>query len=129
MQKLDEMNCPCCSGKTYENCCEPYHLGKDLPQTPEQLMRSRFTAFALVLTNYLVETTHSSTQKDNDFSDIEDWAKSNKWLKLEIVFAKENKVRFRAFYQDKNNEIYEHDELSTFAQENGKWFYVDGEFY
>ena len=129
MQKLDEMNCPCCSGKTYENCCEPYHLGKDLPQTPEQLMRSRYTAFALVLTNYLVETTHFSTRKDNDFSDIEDWAKSNKWLKLEIVFAKENKVRFRAFYQDKNNEIYEHDELSTFVQENGKWFYVDGEFY
>ena len=129
MQKLDEMNCPCCSGKNYENCCEPYHLGKKLPQTPEQLMRSRYTAFALVLTNYLVETTHSSTQKDNDFSDIEDWAKSNKWLKLEIVFAKDNKVRFRAFYQDKNNEIYEHDELSTFTQENGKWFYVDGEFY
>ena len=129
MQKLDEMNCPCCSGKTYENCCEPYHLGKDLPQTPEQLMRSRYTAFTSVLTNYLVETTHSSTQKDNDFSDIEDWAKSNKWLKLEIAFAKENKVRFRAFYQDKNNEIYEHDELSTFTQENGKWFYVDGEFY
>ncbi|MEG0189045.1 MAG: YchJ family protein [Algoriella sp.] len=129
MQKLDEMNCPCCSGKTYENCCKPYHLGKDLPQTPEQLMRSRYTAFALFLTNYLVETTHSSTQKFNDFSDIEDWAKSNKWLKLEIVFAKDNKVRFRAFYQDKNNEIYEHDELSTFAQENGKWFYVDGEFY
>ena len=129
MQKLDEMNCPCCSGKNYENCCEPYHLGKDLPQTPEQLMRSRYTAFTSVLTNYLVETTHSSTQKDNDFSDIEDWAKSNKWLKLEIVFAKENKVRFRAFYQDKNNEIYEHDELSTFTQENGKWFYVDGEFY
>ena len=123
------MNCPCCSGKNYENCCEPYHLGKKLPQTPEQLMRSRYTAFALVLTNYLVETTHSSTQKDNDFSDIEDWAKSNKWLKLEIAFAKENKVRFRAFYQDKNNEIYEHDELSTFAQENGKWVYVDGEFY
>ena len=129
MQKLDEMNCPCCSGKNYENCCEPYHLGKKLPQTPEQLMRSRYTAFALVLTNYLVETTHSSTQKDNDFSDIEDWAKSNKLLKLEIVFAKDNKVRFRAFYQDKNNEIYEHDELSTFTQENGKWFYVDGEFY
>ena len=129
MQKLDEMNCPCCSGKNYENCCEPYHLGTKLPQTPEQLMRSRYTAFALVLTNYLVETTHSSTQKDNDFSDIEDWAKSNKWLKLEIVFTKENKVRFRAFYQDRNNEIYEHDELSTFTQENGKWFYVDGEFY
>ena len=123
------MNCPCCSGKEYKNCCEPFHLNKELPKTPEELMRSRYAAFAMVLPEYLVDTTHSSTQKDNDFSDIEDWAKSNKWLKLEIVFAKDNKVRFRAFYQDKNNEIYEHDELSTFAQENGKWFYVDGEFY
>ena len=123
------MNCPCGSGKTYQNCCEPYHTEKEIPQTPEQLMRSRYTAFAMVLPEYLVDTTHSSTQKDNDFSDIEDWAKSNKWLKLEIVFTKENKVRFRAFYQDRNNEIYEHDELSTFTQENGKWFYVDGEFY
>ena len=123
------MNCPCGSGKTYQNCCEPYHTEKEIPQTPEQLMRSRYTAFAMVLPEYLVDTTHSSSQKDNDFSDIEDWAKSNKWLKLEIVFAKDNKVRFRAHYKDKVGEIYEHDELSTFVQENGKWFYVDGEFY
>lgn len=123
------MNCPCCSGKTYENCCEPFHLAKENPENPEQLMRSRYTAFAKVLTDYLVETTHFSTQKLHDAKDIEDWAKSNKWLKLEIVFAKDDKVRFRAFYQDQKGDIYEHDELSTFKQENGKWFYVDGEFY
>ena len=123
------MNCPCGSGKTYQNCCEPYHTEKEIPKTPEQLMRSRYTAFAMVLPEYLVDTTHSSTQKNNGFSDIEDWAKSNIWLKLEIVFAKDNKVRFRAYYKDKVGEIYEHDELSTFVQENGKWFYVDGEFY
>ncbi|MBO6211413.1 YchJ family protein [Algoriella sp.] len=123
------MNCPCCSGKPYENCCEPFHLAKENPENPEQLMRSRYTAFAKVLTDYLVETTHFSTQKLHDAKDIEDWAKSNKWLKLEIVFAKDDKVRFRAFYQDQKGDIYEHDELSTFKQENGKWFYVDGEFY
>ena len=123
------MNCPCCSGKEYKNCCEPFHLNKELPKTPEELMRSRYAAFAMVLPEYLVDTTHSSTQKNNDFSDIEDWAKSNIWLKLEIVFAKDNNVRFRAYYKDKVGEIYEHDELSTFVQENGKWFYVDGEFY
>lgn len=123
------MNCPCCSGKPYENCCEPFHLAKENLENPEQLMRSRYTAFAKVLTDYLVETTHFSTQKFHDAKDIEDWAKSNKWLKLEIVFAKDDKVRFRAFYQDQKGDIYEHDELSTFKQENGKWFYVDGEFY
>ena len=126
---MNKMNCPCCSGKEYATCCEPFHLNIELPKTPEELMRSRYAAFAMVLPEYLVDTTHSSTQKDNDFSDIEDWVKSNKWLKLEIVFAKDNKVRFRAYYQDKQGEIYEHDELSTFVQENGKWFYVDGEFY
>ncbi|SFN55972.1 SEC-C motif-containing protein [Algoriella xinjiangensis] len=123
------MNCPCCSGKPYENCCEPFHLAKENPENPEQLMRSRYTAFAKVLTDYLVETTHFSTQKLHDAKDIENWAKSNKWLKLEIVFAKDDKVRFRAFYQDQKGDIYEHDELSTFKKENGKWFYLDGEFY
>ncbi|WP_413533021.1 YchJ family protein [Empedobacter brevis] len=123
------MNCPCCSGKEYKNCCESFHLNKELPKTPEELMRSRYAAFSLVLPEYLMDTTHKSTRKNNDFSDIEDWAKSNKWLKLEIVFAKDNKVRFRAYYQYKKGEIYEHDELSTFVQENGKWFYVDGVFY
>lgn len=123
------MNCPCCSGKNYENCCEPYHLKKETPKTPEELMRSRYTAFAKVLTDYLVETTHSSVRKLHYPNEIEEWAKSNKWLKLEIIFAKDDKVRFRAYYQDKKGEIYEHDELSAFVQENGKWFYVDGEFY
>ena len=123
------MNCPCCSGKTYENRREPFHLAKENAKNPEQLMRLRYTAFAKVLTDYLVETTHFSTQKLHDAKDTEDWAKSNKWLKLEIVFAKDDKVRFRAFYQDQKGDIYEHDELSTFKQENGKWLYVDGEFY
>ncbi|MDM1073981.1 hypothetical protein HX001_15955 [Empedobacter brevis] len=123
------MNCPCCSGKNYENCCEPFHLKKETPKTPEELMRSRYTAFAKVLTDYLVETTHSSVRKLHYPNEIEEWAKSNKWLKLEIIFAKDDKVRFRAYYQDQKGEIYEHDELSAFVQENGKWFYVDGEFY
>ena len=123
------MNCPCCSGKNYENCCEPFHLKKETPKTPEELMRSRYTAFAKVLTDYLVETTHSSVRKLHYPNEIEEWAKSNKWLKLEIIFAKDDKVRFMAYYQDQKGEIYEHDELSAFVQENGKWFYVDGEFY
>jgi len=55
------MNCPCCSGKEYKNCCEPFHLNKELPKTPEELMRSRYAAFAMVLPEYLVDTTHSKS--------------------------------------------------------------------
>lgn len=42
------MNCPCCSEKTYEECCKPYHNGEKNALTAEALMRSRFSAFGLL---------------------------------------------------------------------------------
>ena len=41
------MNCSCCSGKLYEECCEPFHSKKEFPKTAEELMRSRYAAFAI----------------------------------------------------------------------------------
>lgn len=122
------MNCPCCSGKKYKDCCEPYHLNKELPLFPEELMRSRYTAFALHLIDYLVNTTHVSQRPYHSKKEIEQWAKSNKWLKLEIVKTWDNFVHFKAFYQDSLSDVYEHEELSTFKKEGEKWFYVDGQF-
>lgn len=122
------MDCPCCSGKKYTVCCESYHLNKALPVLPEELMRSRYTAFALHLVDYLVNTTHSSQRPYHSKKEIEQWAKENKWLKLDIVKAWDNFVHFKAYHQDKLGDVYEHEELSTFKKEGEKWFYVDGKF-
>ncbi|WP_130537358.1 hypothetical protein [Thiomicrorhabdus indica] len=40
-------HCPCHSGKSYEQCCRLFHLDFYQAQTAEDLMRSRFTAFAI----------------------------------------------------------------------------------
>ena len=60
--------CPCDSGQTYVQCCGPWHQGLGLgvfAPTPEALMRSRYSAFALGLVDYLTATWHPSTPATN----------------------------------------------------------------
>jgi SEC-C motif-containing protein len=52
-------DCPCHSGARYAACCGRYHAGTSAAPTPEALMRSRYSAFALGLGSYLVETLAS----------------------------------------------------------------------
>lgn len=123
-----ETNCYCCSGIDFTKCCEPILNGKQLAQIPEQLMRSRYTAFATQNADYLVATTHISTRKQHNKKDILDWSKSNTWLKLSVQETTLNRVRFKAYYRDENGIEHVHHEYSNFKQEGEQWFYVDGSF-
>ena len=51
-----QQTCPCGKG-SYTQCCEPLHLGTAKALTAEQLMRSRYSAFALQQIDYIVQTT------------------------------------------------------------------------
>ncbi|WP_374461260.1 YchJ family protein [Chryseobacterium taeanense] len=123
------MNCPCCSGKTYEECCKPYHSGEKYAPTAEALMRSRFSAFAIPNGDYLMETTLPSKRKYHSKKDLQEWGEINTWTKLEIVNKPAvNKVEFKAFYIDENGDPQIHHELSTFKMIRNRWFYTTGEF-
>lgn len=123
------MNCPCCSGKTYEECCKPYHTKEKFAPTAEALMRSRFSAFAIPNGKYLMETTSPSKRQFHNTKDLQEWGEINKWTKLEIVNKPSmNKVEFKAFYTDENGEKHVHHELSTFKMIQNRWFYVSGKF-
>lgn len=50
--------CPCTSGKRYGDCCAPLHDGAREPQEGEELVRSRYAAFALGKIDYLIKTLH-----------------------------------------------------------------------
>lgn len=51
--------CPCDSGLLYASCCAPYHQTPKTPApTPVALMRSRYSAYALGLVDYLMQTIH-----------------------------------------------------------------------
>ena len=122
------MNCYCGSNLLFDNCCQPYISGKQKTPTAEALMRSRYAAFACGAADYLVATTHVSTRKHHKKSDILDWSKSNQWLKLEVLSSTETTVTFKAYYLDYQLKAQIHFEKSTFVEENGNWFYVDGEY-
>lgn len=92
------------------------------------LMKSRYSAYATHQADYLVATTHSSERKYYSREEILKWATTNKWQKLEIISFTETTVEFKAYFIDENNVSQVHYEFSTFKQENGSWFYVDGKF-
>ncbi len=127
------MNCYCCSGCEFEVCCQPFIGGTAKPATALILMRSRYTAYAIHEVEYILRTTHPSTRKFHDRKSIEQWAKSSRWQKLEIVSTtdgdssdKHGTVEFKAYYLDENYQLQIHHENSNFRKELGKWFFVDG---
>ena len=121
--------CYCGSERSFENCCKPFIEGIQFPKTPEQLMRSRYSAYVLQNANYLMATTHVSQRKYYFVSEILQWAKSNTWVKLEVITAHENRVEFKAYFLDEKLQAQIHHEYSTFQLENEIWYYVDGEFF
>lgn len=127
------MNCYCCSGEKFADCCQPFIEQTAKPPTAEALMRSRFSAYATGAVEYIVRSTHPSTRKFHDAEFIENWAESSVWQKLEIVAKiegeakdKRGTVEFKAYFLDADREPQIHHELSNFQKELGRWFFVDG---
>ena len=122
-------NCYCGYANTFENCCKPLINSIKSVKSAEELMRSRYSAYCTQEADYLVNTTHLSTRKFHKKAAILDWSQSNNWLKLEVIVATETIVEFKAYYLNENFKATNHHERSRFKNENGTWFYVDGDFF
>lgn len=120
--------CFCGSAIPFQECCQKYIDGTEKAPTALALMKSRYSAYASHQVDYLWNTTHSSQRKHYSKADILHWATVNQWQKLEIIASTENTVEFKAYFLDENKINQIHHEFSTFMQENGSWFYVDGKF-
>ncbi|WP_196139767.1 YchJ family protein [Aliikangiella sp. G2MR2-5] len=125
--------CHCCSGKEFTACCEPFLTKQKQPETAEQLMRSRYTAFKLGSINYLIDTLAPEKRKSDDKEKLTQVIEGTQWLGLKVVTTEKGKkrdiegvVEFVAFYQDGSFEqLHEH---SKFIKHDSKWFYLEGEF-
>jgi len=120
------LQCYCCSGKKYNDCCEPYITGVQKAPAAEALMRSRYSAYVVHNADYLYSTTAPRERRHHSKAAILEWAKSNQWLKLEVLKATKNTVEFKAYYLDNLLRAQVHHEKSTFENENGCWYYVTG---
>ena len=62
-------DCPCGTGLRYSECCKPIHKGLREAADAVELMRSRYSAYARSLVDYIIKTTHPdnpSYKKDRD---------------------------------------------------------------
>ncbi|NGX55804.1 MAG: hypothetical protein K1060chlam5_00031 [Candidatus Anoxychlamydiales bacterium] len=126
--------CPCHSKKLYKNCCKTYHEGT-LAKNALQLMRSRYSAYALNLVDYIIKTTsleNPSYKVDlKKFSEeVLEFCLKTKFEDLKILdfFEKENfaTVTFKA-YLFQNNQDISFVEKSYFEKVNNRWLYKYGE--
>ncbi len=129
------LKCPCGSDLKYKKCCKLFHDGK-IPKNALELMRSRYSAYALHVTSYIIDTTH---KKNIDFNEdkvswaheIEDFSNQTRFVKLKVIDYKDGDIEafvtFKAslFSVDFDTSFTE---TSKFIKEDGRWYYLSGKF-
>lgn len=125
--------CPCTSKSTFDKCCEPYLTGRKLPESPEKLMRSRFSAYATRKVDYLIATTSEAERAKLDAEDLANYCRTVSCISLKVLKTEaggpqdeEGTVLFHASLQVNGKRML-HRELSRFKREEGRWVYVDGD--
>ncbi|MDX2506519.1 MAG: YchJ family protein [Gammaproteobacteria bacterium] len=130
-------DCPCQSGLTFQQCCQRF-LDSTLagsaaqqPETAEQLMRSRYCAYVLKNSDYLLKTWHPDYRPETLVLE----GSVNHWLGLKIKNSHQGnkndtagQVHFIAFYKI-NGKAYKLEENSQFKKINSQWLYLNGELY
>jgi SEC-C motif domain protein len=118
--------CPCGTGDTYDRCCGRLHRGEAQATTAEQLMRSRYSAYAVGDDGYLHESWHPTTRPRSIALDP-----ALQWVQLEIVASdrggaldEEGTVEFRAHHQRDGLPGVLH-EVSRFTRLDRRWVYLD----
>jgi SEC-C motif-containing protein len=123
----DDTRCYCGNAFEYSTCCGRYIGGGEYPETAEQLMRSRYTAFVLGNESYLIATWHASTRPSQVRLDDK-----QSWLGLSIRSTAHGggadtsgTVEYVARFKiaGKGHRLHE---ISQFEKTDGRWFYVDG---
>jgi SEC-C motif-containing protein len=120
--------CPCGTTQRYSDCCGRYHDGPLHLQAPdaEQLMRSRYSAFVLGLSGYLLDSWHPAQRP----AALEADPPGLSWLGLQVKQhvqqdATHATVEFVA-RSKLGGRAHRHHELSRFEKRDGRWYYVDG---
>jgi SEC-C motif-containing protein len=111
----------------YVACCGRFHSGGAAP-TALELMRSRYSAFAVRDAGYLIATWHPATRPASV-----DLDPAVQWRRLRIQGltggtedADTGTVEFVAHYWDTVGGRYgRQHENSRFTREGGRWFYIE----
>ena len=120
-----QRDCPCGSGTAYDGCCGRLHRGAAQALTAEELMRSRYSAYAVTDADHLFRTWHPRTRPEHVLG-----TPGTTWTRLDILDVVDGGphdatgiVEFRASYVDPTGPGVLH-ERSTFERRAHRWVYV-----
>ena len=120
-------DCPCQSGLTFEQCCQPFITSHSLPATAEQLMCSRYTAYTLQNSEYLLRSWHPDFRP----AGIDFTQQQHQWTGLKIISThlggvndNEGQVHFIARFK-LNGKAHKLEENSRFKKIAGQWLYLE----
>lgn len=124
--------CPCKSGAVYTSCCRPVHSGERPAKLPAELLRARYSAFALGLGAFLNDTlgdTHVDRAHGADVparvAELSRAGRSLKYMGVVVIEADASEALFLAkvFEKGKDRSFAE---LSSFEWQGGTLRYTSG---
>lgn len=126
--------CRCASGRKAKGCCLPVLAGTPAT-TPEALMRSRYTAYAIGDIAYVMRTTDPTGPTAG--VDAKTWAAELRQFSESVSFdglevratsasAAIGEVTFFATLSHAGADV-SFGERSRFVRRDGQWLYVDGD--
>lgn len=110
--------CVCGAVTAYAAHCGPLLGAERLAETPEELMRSRYTAYAVGETDHVWRTWHPRTRPAQVTHDP-----ATAWVGLEVLDATDDVVEFVAHWRSGREQGRLH-EVSVFERRAARWFYV-----
>lgn len=135
-QAQGKEKCPCGSKKIYANCCHPFHKGAN-PEGVDQLVRARYSAYALDLPEYIIRTTHPGSSdymidKTAWMKKISCFSEETQFNKLELLDVQEYRnlalVTFTA-HLSHGEEDSSFTERAHFERKKGCWLYRNGQLF
>jgi SEC-C motif domain protein len=118
--------CPCGTGRTFADCCEPLIRQQRTAATAEQVMRSRFTAHVIRDEAHLHRTYLPTAKQpyvpDDAAGEAMDWTRLVIHSHDHEVKPDTSHVDFTAYYRDGDQELAMH-EKSEFLRVEGVWLF------
>jgi len=127
MKPDSTIQCPCGSGSDYGDCCERIHLNHSGATTAEELMRSRYSAYALGNVDFLVQSHHPRTRSKKLKREVSEWIQEVEFEFLEVLETEPDSVTFLVGFQTPTGQSQIRQEHSRFLKEKGLWYYLDSD--
>lgn len=124
-------SCTCSKSISFDKCCGRFLSGAQHAKTPEQLMRSRYSAYALGgYGEYLMSTWLPAMTQGLSISELSE--KTLDWQGLKVISSSQKGdngvVEFEASFRvsPESEELDTMHEISEFIRIQSRWFYVGG---